>query len=223
LPSAGALNLFPAVESRHAKDPGPRGCCVPGELHILVWTIRGIVAWAIAPFTVWLILRTALFSHIVSEPRLWRLGSAQNCGYSTCYFGGVADKTGSRDLATLVDSDRPALIHVSALLGDRLVAELAARRIRVAVRSEGGGWRAFDEGAAFTKSAPIPLVWRYNEHSWRSAAAVEGQPEDHGDQRSLVSLIFRARIAPPPPEWPDRTSVVPPRCPEVPLWKVWCR
>ncbi|PYT89747.1 MAG: hypothetical protein DMG41_07735 [Acidobacteria bacterium] len=46
LPSAGALNSFPTAESRHAKDPGPRGCCVPGEMHIFVWTIRWTVAWA---------------------------------------------------------------------------------------------------------------------------------------------------------------------------------
>ena len=38
---------------------------------------------------------------------------------------------------------------------DRLVAELAAWKIRVAVRSEGREWRAFDDGAAFTKSTPI--------------------------------------------------------------------
>src|SRR6266446_5876870 len=46
LPSAGALNSFPTVESRQAKDPCPRGCWVPGEMHILVWTIRGTLAWA---------------------------------------------------------------------------------------------------------------------------------------------------------------------------------
>src|SRR5437879_13713276 len=27
----------------------------------------------------WLILRATLFSHIISEPRLWSLGSTQNC------------------------------------------------------------------------------------------------------------------------------------------------
>jgi len=57
------------------------------------------------------------------------------------------------------------------------------------------------------------LAWRYNVHSSRSAAAVEGQPvsvdpggECHGDRRSRVSLILRARIAPPPAEWPERTT-----------------
>src|SRR5712691_62134 len=46
LPSAGAVNSRPTVESRQANDPGPRGCRVPGEMHIFVWSIRGIVACA---------------------------------------------------------------------------------------------------------------------------------------------------------------------------------
>src|SRR6266576_3942085 len=174
-----------------------------------------------APFTMWLILRATLFSHIISEPRLWSLGSAQNCVYSTCCFWAARRirQVLGISLRWLIPIGR-ALIHVSALLGstaggvmveisgysgnerlsetwcvsageggeripavltaiaadmvlrgeitgngivplpdwitrDRLVAELAAWKIRVAVRSEGGEWRAFDDGAAFTKSTPI--------------------------------------------------------------------
>jgi len=83
-----------------------------------------------------------------------------------------------------------------------------ARRIRVAVHSEGGGGALLTMGQRSRSQHRFSLVWRYNAHSWRSAAAVEGQPEDRGDQRSLVSLIFRARIASPPPEMarPDKRS-----------------
>ena len=107
---------------------------------------------------------------------------------------------------------------------DRLVAELAARKIRVAVRSEGREWRAFDDGAAFTKSAPILPLWRYNAHSWRSALLLL-----KGNQRIVVInapwyLLSSEPVSLPHLlKWPDRTSVVPPRCPEVPLGKVWYR
>ena len=76
------------------------------------------------------------------------------------------------------------------------MAELAAWRIRVAVRSERGGGALLTTGQRSRSQHRFSLVWRYSAHSWRSTAAVEGQPEDRGDQRSLVSLIFRARIAP---------------------------
>ncbi len=66
----------------------------------------------------WLILRATLFSHIISEPRLWSLGSAQNCVYSTCCFWAARRirQVLGISLRWLIPIGR-ALIHVSARRG----------------------------------------------------------------------------------------------------------